>query len=157
MSLFSDHAESNHSRAVALVEGAVESLGIDAAAVRIDGGEGESRYSLRRGSADVVITVIAARGDDEEGTLRIVAPVVRLPGEGDWSSLYAWLLSSNAQELRGAAFGLIDGEVVVVAERSLVDLDASEVLAMVKTVGAAADRYDDVLAKQFGTPRSSDK
>jgi hypothetical protein len=103
-----------------------------------------------------VISLLGPSADDASGTLRVVAPVVRLDAERDWSSLYVWLLSSNASELRGAAFGLIDAEVVVVAERSLVDLDASEVMSMVKTIGLAADRYDDVLAEQFGTPRSSD-
>ncbi len=147
--------QANLTRAVELVEKAIESLGVDVAKVRSQG-EGLHRYSLRRGSANVVVTVLGAAGDDPDGTLRVVAPVVRLPDDSDWTELYQWLLSRNAGELRGAAFALVDDEVVVVAERSLVDLDGSEVMATFKSVGAAADRYDDELAQRFGTPRSSD-
>jgi hypothetical protein len=155
MSLSADQ-QANLTKAVELVEKAIEGLGVDVSAVRTKGEGGLHRYSLRRGSANVIVSVLGAAGDDPDGTLRVVAPVVRLPEGGDWKALYEWLLSRNAGELRGAAFALVDGEVVVVAERSLVDLDGSEVVSTFKSVGAAADRYDDVLAERFGTPRSSD-
>ncbi|MCZ7680442.1 MAG: YbjN domain-containing protein [Sandaracinaceae bacterium] len=66
------------------------------------------------------------------------------------------MLEANATELAGAAFALSEGEVVVVSERSVTDLDASEVDAMIRNVGRTADRYDDELAAQYGALRSSD-
>ncbi len=148
--------QANLTRAVELVEKAIGSLGVDAASVRVKAEGGLHRYSLRRGSANVIVSVLGPVGDDSEGTLRVLSPVVKLPDGGDWTELYQWLLGRNAAELRNAAFGLVESEVVVVAERSLADLDESEVMATFKSVGAAADRYDDVLADKFGTPRSSD-
>jgi hypothetical protein len=156
MALFDDHAESNRSRAVELVEQTITGLGIDVGSTRLPSEGSTSRYALKRGSASLVISVHRGEEGDPDGTLRVAAPCVRLSGDGDWASLYVWLLSANARELRGAAFGLLDGEVVVIAERSLTDLDASEVRAMVRMVGAAADRYDDILAEQFGAVRSCD-
>lgn len=152
-------ATRDHTQAVALVEQTIADLGIDAASTRLaaEGGAGAARYALKRGSASLVISVHPADERDPGGTLRVVAPCVRLGEEKkDFTSLYVWLLSANARELRGAAFGLMDGEVVVVAERSLEDLDASEVRSTLKMVGAAADRYDDILAEQFGVERSCD-
>jgi hypothetical protein len=156
MALFDDHAESNRSRAVELVEQTIAGLGLDVPSTRLASDGGTDRYALKRGSASLVISVHRGEEGDPDGTLRVVSPCVRLSGDRDWASLYVWLLSANARELRGAAFGLLDGEVVVVAERSLTDLDASEVRATVRMVGAAADRYDDILAEQFGAVRSCD-
>ena len=72
------------------------------------------------------------------------------------AALYKRLLEANASELVGVAFGLRDGEVVLVSERSVRDLDGSEVDALIRSVGRVADRFDDALAKEFGAQRSSD-
>ena len=154
MTLFGDHAESNLKRATSLVEQTIEALGVDPAQTRL--GAGEQQWSLRRGSASILISVQPpARGADE-GTIRLVAPVVRIP-EGDAATgLFRKLLELNTRALVGVAFGVQGADVVLVAERSLQDLDASEVDGMVRTIGAMADRYDDQLASEFGTVRSSD-
>ena len=66
------------------------------------------------------------------------------------------LLEVNARELAGAAFGIVADAVVLVSERSLEDLDASEVQTMVRVVGVAADTWDDALADEFDVIRASD-
>ncbi|MFW6067108.1 MAG: YbjN domain-containing protein [Myxococcota bacterium] len=156
MTLFGDRAATEQDRAVSLVEQTLAALGVDPAQSRLPG-EGEGRrFSLRRGSAAIQVTVHPPPPGEEVGTLRVVAPVVRLPSGGPSVEMLLRLLRANAEELVGVAFGITEGEVVLLAERSTRDLDASEVDAMIRTVGREADRCDDVLAEEFGTTRSCD-
>ena len=154
MTLFGDHAESNLKRATSLVEQTIEALGVDPAQTRVGGDE--QRWALRRGSASILISIQPPAKEGAEGTIRLLAPVVRIPQGDAAAKLFQRLLELNTSALVGVAFGVQDGDVVLVAERSLQDLDASEVDDMVRTIGAMADRYDDQLATQFGTARSSD-
>lgn len=148
-----DRAVSETERAMGLVEEAIRKLGIDPAQARTPG-EGVS-YALRRGSARIAVAIHAGTAQ-RMGTLRVGAPVVKLPEEAHRAGLFAHLLELNARELVGAAFGVLDGEVVVVTERPLRDLDASEVDAAIRGVGQLADTWDDTLAGRFGVKRSSD-
>ncbi len=142
-------------RAVALVEQVIRGLGIDPRASRTER-EGHVAFALRRGSARILIAIHAPSAELPDGRLRVVAPVVHLPAPERESALFRRLLEANATELVGAAFAISGGEIVVVAERSVEDLDASEVDSVIRNVGRVADRYDDELAAQFGAKRSSD-
>lgn len=151
-----DQAESNVSRAVSLVEASIVALGIDPAQSRVATSDGSHGFALRRGSAAIFVAVHPPSAANVEGTLRVVAPVVRGWAPDRELGLYKRLLEANAGELVGVAFGLRDQEIVLVTERSVRDLDASEVDAMIRSVGRVADRFDDLLAKEFGVQRSSD-
>ncbi|MCB9591256.1 MAG: YbjN domain-containing protein [Sandaracinaceae bacterium] len=142
-------------RAIALVEKTIEALGIDPGASRKQR-EGHVAYALRRGSARILIAVHSPAGELTEGRIRVVAPCVVLPPEDRQLGLLRHLLVANATDLVGAAFAVSGDEVVVVAERSVRDLDASEVDTMIRSVGRVADRYDDELSKAFSLTRSSD-
>ena len=149
-----DMAESQFKHAVALVEAAISSLGIDPTSAKQPESPGRVSYALRRGSARIAISVFHGT-EDREGTLRVGAPVVKTPtGEGRLG-LFTRLLELNVRELVGAAFGIAGDDVLVVSERALKDLDASEVDAAIRSVGRLADVYDDQLASAFGTVRSS--
>ena len=148
-------AASDVERAVALVEATIEGLGIDPAESRTQR-EGHVAYALRRGSARLLIAVHAPSGELTEGRLRVVAPCVHLPPSDREHALFRRLLEANATDLVGAAFAISGNEIVVVAERSVRDLDSSEVDTMVRNVGRVADRYDDDLARTFSLSRSSD-
>ena len=50
----------------------------------------------------------------------------------------------------GIAFAIRQNEVVLVAERSTLDLDRSEVFQMIERVQECADHYDDALVDEFG-------
>lgn len=155
MTLFGDQAASDVERAVALVEQTIRGLGIDPGASRT-AREGHVAYALRRGSARILVAIHAPNAELSEGRLRVVAPVVHLPPPDREAALCRRLLEANAMELVGAAFAISGREIVVVSERSVRDLDASEVDSMIRNVGRLADRYDDELAAQFGVVRSSD-
>jgi len=155
MTLFEDRAATDVERATALVEQTIRGLGIDPGASRSQR-EGHVAFALRRGSARILIAVHPPGGEMTEGRIRVVAPVVRMPPAETERDLCRHLLEANASELVGAAFAISGGEVVVVAERSVRDLDASEVNSMIRNVGRVADRYDDELATRYGAVRSSD-
>ena len=156
MTLFDDRAEHIHEQAVRLVEEAIAGLSVNVAESRLPSDGATTRYALQRGSAQLLILVEPPSDTVELGVLRVVAPVVRLPAMERRPELFQKLLEANARELFGAAFALQAGEIVVVTERSLLDLDRSEVEVAIRTVGRVADRYDDDLAIEFATSRSSD-
>jgi hypothetical protein len=155
MSLDEERASTDAERAVSLVEAAIQRLGIDPEASRTER-PGHVAFALRRGSARILIAVHAPEGERAEGRIRVVAPVVKLPDAAKHLDLFRWLLQANAAELVGAAFAVSANEVVVVAERSVTDLDASEVDSMIRNVGRIADTYDDQIADSFDAVRSSD-
>ncbi len=156
MTLFEDQADNDFERAVALVEQTIASLGVDPTAARLASTDGTHRFSLRRGSAAMVVAVQPPAEGEADGTMRAIAPVVRLPAPERQLALFRRLLDSNAADLAGVAFGIAGDDVVLVAERSLRDLDASEVDGMIRSLGRDADRFDDLLAREFETTRSSD-
>ena len=136
------------------LEESIRRLGLDPATARLPGDAKTIAFSLRRGSARVVVAVHDTAAG---GALRVVAPVVRIPADAaSATGLYRRILELNGRELHGAAFGIFGDDVVAILERTLVDLDASEVEAAIRGVGAIADKWDDTLAKEFGTKRSSD-
>ncbi|GAB4197792.1 MAG: hypothetical protein OHK0013_06250 [Sandaracinaceae bacterium] len=139
-------------QAIERVEAVIRGLGLDPAEATIPGDASTRAYALKRGSARVVIAVHRAPGG---GTFRVLAPCVRVPAAPP-AELFRHLLELNARELVGVAFGVFGDDVVVVAERSVRDLDTSEVEAAIRNVGRIADRYDDALASRFGLQRSSD-
>ncbi|MFW5875590.1 MAG: YbjN domain-containing protein [Myxococcota bacterium] len=156
MTLFGDQRATELDRAVSLVEQTIVALGVDPERSRASDESGVHRFSLRRGSAALLVAIHPPAEGAESGTIRVVAPVVRMPPDGPTPELLMRLLRANAEELVGGAFGVRDGEVVLLAERSVRDLDASEVDAMIRTVGRDADRYDDALAAEFELTRASD-
>lgn len=137
-----------------LVEETIQKLGVDPATTKIPGDGETTAYALKRGSARVIVAV---HGTGDDGTLRVVAPVVQVPTDaGRHAAFFRRLLELNGGEVRGAAFGLFGGDAVVIVERGVKDLDASEVEAAIRNVGRIADKWDDALATEFGTVRSAD-
>lgn len=140
--------------AITLVETSIRSLGLDPAQARVPQDGPGARFALRRGSAQVFVIVAAPGGSDTDGTLRIVAPVIPVPPVAQRLALYERLLRLNATETHGCAFALSDESVVIVQERSVRDLDASEVDVAIRTVGAAANHFDDALARELAAART---
>jgi hypothetical protein len=147
--LFSDPREANLRACITMVEEVLQNLGHDPAESRVTGKDTWPAWKVQKGSATVFILM---DGRGEENFLRIVAPVVHLDDKLDRPKLFERLLSLNHGEVYGAAFAL-DTErnlVVLVCERSTIDLDRSEVLDLVNRVTVYADRYDDILVDEFG-------
>lgn len=149
-----DGAELEAAVAVRLVEDTIRSLGVDPAKAR-HAASPVPTFAVKRGSARVWI-VVHPSTEGRPATLRVASPVIQLPSESRRAELYEQLLRLNGTDLVGAAFGIIEDEVVVLTERVVSDLDPAEVDNAIRTVGRFADHWDDILSQRFETPRSSD-
>jgi len=146
----------------ALVETAIQTLGVSAASARAKEGEGHASWTLQRGSAAILIALATREtGSGQRAVfLRVISPVMTLPDASKREALYKHLLELNAgvnSALANAAFGLVNDRVVVVSERPTDSLQSEEIGQMVRHLAAVADTYDDRLVKAFGGELASDK
>jgi hypothetical protein len=145
--------EDDFENAKSLVLATIRKLGVDPATASVPasvGGGDSAAWTLKRGSASVLVTV--TRRDDEKTTyLRVASPVVTLPADpAVHLALFRRLLEMNGAGLANAAFGVIGDRVVAVSERPAEGLGAEEVEQAVRHLAAVADTFDDRLAKEFG-------
>jgi hypothetical protein len=149
--LFANHRETNLISTVALVEQVLGDLGYPPANHRVDEPGALHVWRLVTGSAITRIAVM----DPTEGErarfphLRISAVVMTLDAAVDRAALFAHLLELNAH-LCGVAFATDGERVLLVSERSTLDLDDSEVRDAIERVTTYADEHDDALVARFG-------
>ena len=149
MALFSNKQESNLRSCIQMVEDVIKTLGHDPDESRIETHDDMPAWRVQKGSAFVTIVI---QGDDKaaENLLLVSAELVRLDAKVDRLKLFTRLLELNVSSIKGAAFGLRKDDVLLVAERSTLDLDRSEVEEVLKKIEEYADHYDDVLVAEFG-------
>jgi hypothetical protein len=148
-SLFANQREANLQSTLHLVEAALADLGHPAPASRIKDVSALHAWQIPMGSAITRVTLL----DRAEFThIRVCAIVMTADDTVDRYALHKHLLESNAS-LCGAAFATDGDQVLLVGERSTLDLDRSEVLEMIKRVTTYADDHDDVLVARFGGTR----
>lgn len=137
-----------------LVEETIKKLGLDPSTCRAPSTEAQAAWTLKRGSASVLVTVTHHQ-DEDETYLRVASPVVTLPADkAKHGPLCRHLLELNAGGLANAAFGLVGERVVAVSERPVEGLGAAEVEQVIKHLAAVADTFDDRLAKEFGASKA---
>jgi hypothetical protein len=147
MVLFSNKQEANLRVCIQMVEDAITALGHVPDDSRIESSDDLPAWRVQKGTAHVYIQLGI---DGDANTMRVTAPVLKITTEIDEPKLFRKLLDLNGTKVAGAAFGLRDGHVVLVAERTTIDLDPSEVVDIIKRVEDFADHYDDVLVAEFG-------
>nr|MBA3455203.1 YbjN domain-containing protein [Deltaproteobacteria bacterium] len=103
-------------------------------------------WKIPKGSAVTRVTLINSA---EFTHLRVAAVVMTLDAKVDRPSLFAHLLALNTT-LCGAAFGCDADQILLMNERTTLDLDRSEVLDTIRRVTTCADEHDDVLVARFG-------
>jgi hypothetical protein len=145
-SLFANQRETNLASTVALVEHALSALGHAPEASRAPDAGALHTWRIVTGSASTRVTVVQRTAFPH---LRICAIVMTLDDSVDRAALYGYLLELNAT-LCGAAFAADGDHVLLVSERSTLDLDHSEVLDAIERVTTYADAHDDVLVARFG-------
>src|SRR5215212_5724843 len=102
-------------------------MGYPAAACRITEAAALHSWRIPKGSSVTKVTLIH-RTDFTH--LRVCAIAMTMDGSVDRPALFAHLLDLNAS-LCGAAFATEGDQVLLVAERSTLDLDRSEVLELI--------------------------
>jgi hypothetical protein len=144
--LFANQRETNLASTIVLVEDALAELGHPAPASRIKDPTALHAWKIPKGSSLTKITLIHR---PEFTHLRVSAIVMTLDHAVDRPALFTHLLDLNAS-LCGVAFATAGDQVLLVAERSTLDLDRSEVLELIRRVTTYADEHDDVLVTRFG-------
>lgn len=107
----------------------------------------ESGYAqVPRGSAIIGVNVLEA-----QGVLMMFSPIMPVPMAGR-EAFYRKLLELSFLTTADAAFAVnaAQDEVVVRALRRLSALDYEEFEDLLSTVGEIADRWDDVLVRDYG-------
>lgn len=145
-SLFANQRETNLASTVALVEEVLREQGHDPGASRVAVPGAPHAWQVRTGSAVTRVTVFPT---PDFTHLRVRSVVMTIDASVDRAALFHHLLERNA-ELWGAAFAVELDKVVLVAERSTLDLDRSEVADMIRRVTTYADDHDDTLVAKFG-------
>jgi len=146
MGLFENGREANLESCVAMVEQVLGDLGHETGSVRNKAVE-HPEWCFKHGSAQVTVSLIQR---EDFTHLRVVAPVITTDARVNVLNLYRRLLSLHTTEVHGAAFAAYRNEVHLVADRSTIDLDLSEVHDIIKRVSDYADHYDDLLVEEFG-------
>lgn len=144
--LFANQRESNLHSTVALVEDVLTELGHPPAASRIQDPAAIHAWQISKGSAVTRVTLVDRT---EFSHLRVCAVVMTLDAKVDRPALFGHLLDLNAG-MCGAAFATDGDRVLLVSERTTLDLDRSEVLDLIRRVTSFADDHDDVLVARFG-------
>jgi len=145
-SLFANQRESNLASTIGLVEQALMQLGHAPEARRVNEPGVDQAWRIVLGSATTRIAVSRRAAFPH---LRVSSVVMTLDAAVDRPALFAHLLELNAS-LCGAAFATEGDHVLMVSERSTLDLDLSEVLELIQRVAAYSGDHDDVLVARFG-------
>ena len=145
--LFANEREANLDSTVAMVEDVLIDLGNFVNECRAERAGSAQSWTIRNGSASIEIDLVE---HPKSYRLRVSATVMTLSGHIDREALFERLLTLNAVAITGAAFALQDPEVLLLSERSTLDLDRSELRELVDVVRNFADEYDDQLVAEFG-------
>jgi hypothetical protein len=143
-------------RARKIVESVIREQGLNPAECTTEAVEGGYAWLVSRGSAYVVVSLVPGV-NGASGRIRVVSPLVRMEA-GVSRDLAVRLLALNGAELPGVCFGLVgEKTIVLVAERSVLELDLPEAREMLVLIGYYADKYDDLLVGEFGGTRECDR
>ncbi len=145
--LFANQRETNLTSTIALIEEVLAELGYEPPETRRIELEGALQaWRIQKGSALATIQLIAR---PEFTHLRLTSIVMTLDDKVDRAALFTHLLELNVS-LCGNAFALDGNRVVLVGERSTLDLDRSELVDLIRRVTTNADHHDDLLVARFG-------
>lgn len=157
--LFANQRETNIASTVALIEEVLVDLGHDPDKSRQTGPKMEGpgftpgpgtdalhAWRIVKGSA---VTVVALINRTLFTHLRVCSVVMTCDDKVDRAALNTHLLGVNGT-LTGAAFATDGNQVLMVAERTTLDLDRSEVRETIRRVTTYADDHDDTLVATFG-------
>ncbi len=144
--LFANQRETNLNSTVALIEEVLGELGHDPQATRQTDTDALHAWRIVKGSAVTQVRLIHRTLFTH---LRVCSVVMTLDDKVDRTALHAHLLGLNAN-LCGAAFATEGDRVLMLNERTTLDLDRSEVRETIRRVTTYADDHDDSLVATFG-------
>lgn len=147
MSLFANQREANLESTVAMIEDVLIELGHFLNNCRSERPASTFAWTIRKGSASINIDLLE---HPSVWRIRASGVVLTITENVDRLALFEKLLTLNATKIAGAAFAIEGDRVLLLAERSTIDLDRSEVRHLIDVVQTFADEYDDQLVAEFG-------
>lgn len=108
--------------------------------------EGGHLWKFQYGSAEVFVQL---SGVTDEDTLTVWSVVLQLPAKNE-AELAKKLLTMNWQDTLEARFAILENQIVIVASRSVADMEAGEVSRSITIVATTADNNDDLLQAEYG-------
>ncbi|HEU5059662.1 MAG TPA: YbjN domain-containing protein [Kofleriaceae bacterium] len=148
--LFENQVQVNLESTMVMIEDVLVELGHVVDKARVEYPECERAWRISKGSATIEIALLVREG---AGWLQVSASVMTPGPKTDTGALWRKALLLNAERPAIASFALRGDTVVLIGQRTTLDLDRSEVLALIETVSTDADRYDDELVREFGGRR----
>ena len=131
-------------KARTLVLDAIKGLGSNPDQSRI----GPDTWFVAKGSAAVVIRLVAQDPKSKYAFLQIASPVMKVPGA---AGFHEHLMKLNYEMGGLATFALTPtGEVHLTAARTIDGLNAGEISQLVAQIAHFSDLYDDKLLAQYG-------
>jgi hypothetical protein len=147
MALFSNKQEANLRSCIRMIEDALGTLGHPPDDSRTESADDMPAWHVETPAGAKVDVHLGI--DDDKNVLRITATVAAIPPGADELRLYRKLLELNVAEVKGIAFGVAGREVVLVNERTTIDLDPSEVEDLLRRTESAAAHYAKVLGRDL--------
>jgi len=147
MALFSNKQEANLRSCIRMIEDALQSLGHPLDESRSESADDMPAWRVVTGAGSHVEVHLGVEG--EKNVLRVTATVARVPEGADEAALYRKLLELNAGEVKGVAFGIVGDDIVLISERSTLDLDPSETEDMLRRTEGLAEHYAKLLLKDL--------
>ena len=138
--LFANQRETNLASTVLLVEEVLAELDV------VDPVDEPTAVKAWRIGKDATVSLI---NRSEFSHIRVQASVLRLDDKVDRGTLFSELLDHNAQ-LCGAAFATDGDRVLLVSERTTLDLDKSEVRDLIDRVLGYVTQHAEVLVRRHG-------
>ncbi|MEM6449077.1 MAG: YbjN domain-containing protein [Cyanobacteria bacterium P01_D01_bin.105] len=129
---------------VDVIETVISSLEQDGTAM-VNHSDDGYLWKFKYGSVDVFVQLT---GESDDDTLTTWSPVHKLPVQNE-AGMMRKLLELNCGSTFEACFGLIDQSVVVLAARTLKDINASEISRLMTLVASIADENDEVLLNEY--------
>ncbi|MBP6628206.1 MAG: YbjN domain-containing protein [Kofleriaceae bacterium] len=149
--LFANQRETNLASAITMVEDVLIERGLFLGGAVIEQPGALRAWRFTSGSASITVALLDR---PRFSHLRVEAGVLTIDDRVDLPALFADLLARN-RDLAGAAFALDGRRVLLVSERTTLDLDRSEVQHLIATLAAAADAADDELVARHGGTRGA--
>ena len=144
--LFDNQREVNLASTITMIEDVLIELGHYVNDCRDDRDDSIRAWRVRKGSATVRIALLDR---DDFTHVRVASAVMTVDDKVDRGALFGHILALNTG-LCGAAFAARGDTVLIVTERSTLDLDRSEVLELIQRITSYADDHDDALVARFG-------
>ena len=151
MALFSNKQEANLRSCIRMIEDALQSLGHPPENSRSESADDMPAWRVDTGAGARVDVHLGA--EDDKNVLRVTATVATVPqvDAAVLAQIFRKLLELNAGEVKGVAFGIVGDDIVLISERSTLDLDPSEVEEILRQTEKFAAHYAGILARDIAT------